>query len=96
MAGGVKRDGHTVERDSLAIGDGLRRAGKILAVAQPHQIERLLCRQHGAVAGAGMVGMRVRDQRALDRARRVDMETTEFATYAGRRRHQDVFGTHFH
>ena len=94
MAGGMERDRGAVERDALAIGDGLRRAGEILAVAQPHQIERLLRRQHGAVAGAGMVGMGVRDQRALDRPRRVDMKTAALAAYAGRRRHQDVFGTH--
>ena len=94
MAGGVERDGDAVERDALAIGDGLRRAGEVLAVAQPHQIERLLRRQHGAVAGAGVVGMRVRDQRPLDRTRRVDVEAAALAAHAGRRRHQDVFGAH--
>ena len=96
MAGGMEGDGHAVELDALAIGDRLRRAGEILAVAQPHQIERFLRRQHGAMAGAGMVGMGMRDQRALDRPRRVDMKPAALAAYAGRRRHQDVFRTHFH
>ena len=96
MAGGVERDRGAVERHTLAIGDGLRRAGEVRAVAQPHQIERLLRRQHGAVAGAGVVGMRVRDQCPLDRTSRVDVEAAGLAAHAGRRRHQDVFGAHFH
>ena len=37
------------------------RAGEILAVAQPHQVERLLRRQHRAVAGARVVGMAMGD-----------------------------------
>ena len=47
--------------DGLAVADRLRRAGEVLAVAQPHQVERLLRGQHRAVAGAGMVGMAVGD-----------------------------------
>ena len=52
----------------------LRRAGEILAVAQRHDVERLARRQHLAMAGARMVGMAVRDQRALDRPHRIDEE----------------------
>ncbi len=65
-------EGHAraAERDGLAVADRLRRAGEILAVAQPHQVERLLRRQHRAVAGARVVGMAVRDQRLVDRPRR--------------------------
>ena len=48
------------------------------------------------MAGAGVIGVGMRDQRTLDRARRVDMETAALAADAGGRRHQDVFGTHFH
>ena len=80
--------------DGLAVADRLRRAGEILAVAQPHDVERLLRRQHRAVAGARMVGMAVGDQRLVDRPRRVDVEAAALAAHAGRRRHQDVFGTH--
>ena len=79
---------------TFAVADRLRRAGKILAVAQPHQVERLLRRQHRAVAAAGMVGMGVGDQRALDWARRIDMKGTELAAYAGGRRQEDVFRPH--
>ena len=65
MAGGTEGDLGAIESDALAIGDGLGRAGEILAVTQPHEIERLLRRQHRAMAGARMVGMGVRDQRPL-------------------------------
>ena len=94
VAGGVKRHSRAAEIDAFAVADRLARTGKILAVAQPHEIEGFLRRQHGAVAGAGMVGMRVRDQRPLDRPRRIDMKRADFAAYAGRRRRQDVFRTH--
>ena len=94
MAGGMERHFGAAEFDALAIGRRLRRAGEILAVAQPHQVERLLRRQHRAMAGAGMVGMGVRDQRPLDRPRRVDMEGAKLAADAGRRRHQYVFRSH--
>ena len=80
--------------DAFAVADRLGRAGKVLAVAQPHQIERFLRRQHRAVAGAGMIGMGMRDQRPLNRPRRIDMKGAELAAHAGRRRHQDVFRSH--
>ena len=75
VAGGMERHLGAAEVDAFAIARCLRRPGEILAVAQPHQIERFLRRQHGAVAGAGVVGMGVRDQRPLDRPRRIDMKT---------------------
>src|SRR5262245_34404439 len=83
-----------VECHRLAVPDRLRLLGEIVAVAQPHEIERRLRRQHGAVAGAGVVGMAVGDERPLDWPGRIDMEGTELAAQAGRRRQQDVFGTH--
>ena len=94
VAGGVERHFRAAEIDAFAVADRLGRTGEILAVAKPHEIERLLRRQHRAVAGAGMVGMGVRDQRPLDRPRRIDMKGAELAAHAGRRRHQDVFRTH--
>ena len=92
----MERDLHAAEVDALAIAGGLRRAGEILAVAQPHQVERFLRRQYRAMAGAGMVGMGVGDQRPLDRPGRIDMKAAELAAHAGGRRQQDVFRTHRH
>jgi len=37
------------------------------------------------MTGAGMIGMGVRDQRALDRTGGVDMEAAELAAHTGRR-----------
>ena len=50
MPGRMEGHARAAERDGLAIADGLRRAGEILAVAQPHDVERLLRGQHRAVA----------------------------------------------
>ena len=94
MAGGMERDADAAEVDAFAVADRLRGAGKVLAVAQAHQIERFLRRQHRAMARAGMIGMGVSDQRPLDRPCRIDVEGTELAAHAGRRRHQDVFRSH--
>ena len=80
--------------DALAIADRLRGAGEILAVAQAHDVERFPRRQHGAVAGARVIGMAMRDQRLLDWPRRIDVKAAELAADAGRGRGEDVFGTH--
>ncbi len=94
MAGGMEGHGDAIDGDGFAITDRLRRAGEIIAVAQPHHVQRFLRRQYGAVAGAGMVGMGMRDQRPLDNSRRIDMKAAALAAQAGRGRHQDVFRTH--
>jgi hypothetical protein len=96
MAGGVERDLCAAEAHALAVADRLGRTGKIFAVAQPHEIERLLRRQHRAMAGAGMVGMAMRDQRPLDRTGRVDVEVAELAAHARGRRRENLFSTHRH
>ena len=82
------------ELQFLAIGDGLRAAGKIVAVAQPHHVERFLRRQHRAVAGSGVVGMAVGDHGALHRAHRIDVEAAGLAAQAGGDGHQDVLRAH--
>ena len=94
MAGGMEFDRDVAEFYLFAIGDRLRAAGEIVAIAQPHHVERLLRRQHRAVAGPGMVGMAVGDDRALDRAHRIDMKPAGLAAQAGGHRHQDVLRTH--
>ena len=96
MPGGMEGHFHAVEIEAFAVGHRLGRAGEIVAVAQPHQIEGLLRRQYRAVAGAGVIGMGMRDQRPLHPARRIDMEGAALATDAGRRRHEKIFRTHGH
>ncbi len=94
MAGGVKFDGDVAEPQFLAIGDGLGAACEIVAVAQPHQVERLLGGQHRAMAGPGVVGMAVGDHGALDRPHRIDMKAAGLAAQSGGNGHQDVLRTH--
>ena len=94
VAGGVKFDLDVAEPQFLAIGDGLRAAGEIIAIAQPHHVERLLRGQYRAVAGTGVVGMAMGDHGALDRPHRIDMEVTRLAAQPGGNRHQDVLRTH--
>ena len=74
MPGGMEFDVDVAEPDFLAIGDRLRGACEILAIAQPHHVERFLRRQHRAMAWAGVVGMAVGDYGALDGSNRIDME----------------------
>ena len=94
VPGRVEAHLRAAERERLAVADDLRRAGETLAVAQAHDVERLLRRQHGAVPGARVVGMAVGDQGLLDRAGRIDVEAAGLAAHAGRGRDEDVFGTH--
>jgi predicted TPR repeat methyltransferase len=94
MAGGMEFYPDVTEFYCFAIGNGLRAAGKIVAVAQPHHVERLLRRQHRAVACPGVVGMAVGDHGALHGAYRIDMEAAGLASQAGGDGHQDVLRTH--
>src|SRR5690242_20173200 len=82
------------EPDLLAITNRLRAACKVLAIAQPHDVERLLRRQHRAMAGARMVGVAVRNHGALDRAHRIDVEVARFAAEAGGDGGEEVLRTH--
>jgi hypothetical protein len=92
MAGGMEAQAHIAERDGFAIAC-LRRAGEILPIAQPHEIERLPGGEHRAVACARVVGM-AGDDGLVHRPDRVDVEPAAPATQAGRGRHQDVFRAH--
>ena len=80
------------ELERLAVSHHLRRAGEIVAIAQPHDLERLRRRQHGAVARPRMVGVTLGDQGLVDRPRRVDVKAAGLAADAGRRGNQDIFG----
>jgi hypothetical protein len=94
MAGGVKFEGDITEFYRFAIGDGLGAAGKMVAVAQPHHVERFLRGQHRAMAGPGVVGMAVGDHGALDRPHRIDMKAAGLAAQTGGDGHQDVLRAH--
>src|SRR5436190_19062447 len=94
MAGRVKLYGNAAEPDLLAVGDRLRVTRKILAIAQPHHVERFPGGEHRAMAGPGVVGMAMGDDGALDRPHRVDMEGAFLAAEAGGDRHQDVLRAH--
>ena len=94
---GMEFDFDVAELDLFAIANRLRAAGKIVAIAQPHHVERFLRREHRAMARPGMIGMAMRDHGALDRAHRVDMEAAGLAAQAGGNGHQDVLRAHaFH
>jgi hypothetical protein len=87
-------DPDVAERHFLAVADRLRRSRKIVAVAQPHHVERFLRGEHGAMARPGVIGMAMRDHGALHRAHRIDMEAAGLATQAGGNGHQDVLRAH--
>ena len=61
VAGGMERHLDAAEIDALAIADRLRGTGEILAIAQPHEVERFLRGEHRAVTGPRVVGMAVGD-----------------------------------
>lgn len=87
-----RMEGHldASEFERFAVGNSLRAAGEIVAIAQPHHVDGLLRGQHCAVAGARVIGMAVGDQRPLDRPHRVDMKAAGLAAEAGGDEHQDV------
>src|SRR5262249_58146440 len=92
--GGREADVRAIELSGLAVAHRLRAAGKIVAVAQAHDVEGFLRRQDSAVPGTRMVRMAMRDQGLFDRAGRIDVEAAGLATHTRRRRDQDIFRTH--
>ena len=69
MAGGDEADVDLADADGFAIGDGV---GRLLAVADVHDRQRLGGGPHRAMAAAGMVGMAVGDERAVLGLRGID------------------------
>ena len=72
----------------------LGRAGEVRAVAQRHDVERLARRQHRPMARAGVVGMSVRDKRAVHRPDRIDEEIAGRAIKPFRAGMKQVAGAH--
>src|SRR4051794_35811716 len=94
MAGGMEFDGDVAEPYLFTVSNRLRAAGKIVAIAQPHHVERFLRGENRAMAGPGVVGMAVGDNGALDRANRIDMKAAGLAAKAGGNWQQDVLRAH--
>ena len=94
MAGRMTAHCHAIERDTLAVSDRLRAARKVFAIAERHDGERFRRRQHMAVAGAGMIGMAMRNDGLVHGPRRVDMKAGALAAHAGRCGRQEIFGPH--
>ena len=55
MPGRMEAHPHAAKRNRLTVFDGLDTAREPLAVAQPHEVDGLTRRQHGAMAGARVV-----------------------------------------
>ena len=69
MAGGDEADVDLADADGLAISD---RVGRLLAVANVHDRQRLGRRPHRAMAAARVIGMAVGDQRLVVGLRGID------------------------
>src|SRR3546814_16012675 len=72
----------------------VQRAAGLGAEALAHDRQGLRRRQHGAVAGACVVAMTVRNDRAADRAVRIDSEVARLAIEAARGYLEPGFGFH--
>ena len=72
MPGGVERDGDAADRERLAVGQLLERAGGILAVPRLHDRDGVGSRQNRAMAAPRVVAVAMRDDRAVHRGHGVD------------------------
>ena len=90
----VKLYVHIAEFDLFAIRNRLSGTGEIFAIAQPHHVEGFLRGQNGTMTGAGMIGMPMRDNRAINRAHGIDMKAAGLAMKAGSNWLEDVLRAH--
>src|SRR5262249_10120434 len=75
-------------------GNGLYLAGKVLAIAQGHQVQGLAGGEHLPMAWPGMVRMAVGDHRPRHGAGGVDIEISDGAVEPSGRGPQEGFRTH--
>jgi hypothetical protein len=94
MTGGVEFHLDVAEPYLFAVRNRLRVACKIVAVAQPHHVERFPGGQHRAMAGPGVVGMAMGDDGTFDRPDRIDVKTAGLAAQTGGSWQQDVLRAH--
>ncbi len=88
MACGEKRDLDAVDVHPFADFGFLPRLAEPFAEAQGHDGQGLAAGHHRAVAGPGVIGMRMGDERARNRAHRIDVEIAGRAIEAFRARMQ--------
>src|SRR5919202_3973652 len=90
------REAHpdAADLEILAIGRGLGPPGEARVVTDFHQPEGSGRREHSAVAGAGMVGVPVRDEGPGHGAQGIDMETAGRAVEPGGRVNQHLAAAH--
>ncbi|MND69453.1 hypothetical protein D3C80_609290 [compost metagenome] len=69
-------------------------ACEILAVTDRHDVERLAGGKHMTMAGAGMIGMTMGNQRPFDGADRIDVEISDGAEQPGGGRMKQSLGFH--
>src|SRR5690606_8309438 len=90
----MKGDGDSVDGDRLAKPGCLRRTGESLAVAKRHDVQCFLGGEHCTMAGTGVVGMAVSDQRTRDGSDRVDEEISRCAVKSFRLGAKQISGAH--
>src|SRR5260221_251965 len=79
VTGGKEAYPDPVDRDGFAIVERLQRPSRQLAVTRLHDRDRAWRREHALVAWPGVVAVPVRDDGALHREQRVDMEAARHA-----------------
>ena len=94
MAGRMQADHNLAERHPLAIGDRLRRAREMFAIAQAHDPKRLRGGEHRAMACARVIGLAMGDERPLHRPQGIDMKIACAAIEPRRREGENVVGRH--
>ena len=94
VTGGNEGHGDTVDLLALAWHRGLSGACEALPAAHRHDFERFACCHDGLMAGAGVIGMGMRDESALDRPHGIDEKPAERREEAAGGRGQEVDGLH--
>ena len=87
---------HIADADRLAIGCNLRRPRVILTIAQGHDVEGLGRGEHMGMAGPGVIGMAVGDERARYRTQRIDVKIPRRAIKPLRRQGEQFLGAWRH
>jgi hypothetical protein len=92
VASGVEREAGVTDGEGFAVSGRLAGADARLAIAAGHDAQCFGCGEDVAVAGAGVVGMAMGDDRAGDGVRGVDIGVGRCAVEALRAHFEPVFG----